>query len=107
MRVYIDSDYKCHIAPIAGAMAIDDTFFDNKCMDLIESYRYVPADATWMREDGVMFTAMVVPWRDIRQYDGEQQQYLLNKLAAAQAALAESATAEEIAAAIEEGVNSI
>lgn len=107
MRVYIDSDYKCHVTPIAGARSIDDTFFYNKCPDLIESYRYVPAGETWTRDDGVVFTAMVVPWRDIRQYDGEQQQYLLDKLAAAQAALAESPTAEEIAAAIEEGVNSI
>lgn len=108
MTIYIDADYKCHVAPIAGAKTIDDTFFDNKCPNLIESYRYVPAGATWTREDGVAFAGpMVAPWRNIRQYDGEQQQYLLDKLAAAQAALAESPTAEEIAAAIEEGVNSI
>ena len=108
MRVYIDSDYKCHVTPIAGARLIDDTFFDNKCSDLIESYRYVPAGETWAREDGVAFSGeMIAPWRDIRQYDGEQQQYLLDKLAAAQAALAESPTADEIADAISEGVNSI
>lgn len=108
MRVYIDSDYKCRVTPIAGARSIDDTFFYNKCPDLIESYRYVPAGATWTREDGVAFAGLMIsPWRDIRQYDGEQQQYLLDKLAAAQAALAESPTADEIAAAIEEGVNSI
>lgn len=107
MRVYIDSDYKCRVTPIAGAKTIDDTFFDNKCPNLIESYRYVPAKETWTRADGVVFTAMIAPWRDIRQYDGEQQKYLLDKLAAAQAALAESPTAEEITAAIEEGVNSI
>ena len=85
MTVYIDDDYKCHVTPIAGARSIDDTFFDNKCPNLIESYRYVPAEATWAREDGVAFAGpMIAPWRDIRQYDGEQQQYLLDKLAALQ-----------------------
>lgn len=108
MTVYVDDDYKCHVAPIVGARGIEESFFDGKCLNLIESYRYVPAEATWTREDGVAFVGpMIAPWRDIRQYDGEQQQYLLDKLAAAQAALAESPTAEEIAAAIEEGVNSI
>lgn len=107
MTVYIDTDYKCHVASIAGAKTIDDTFFDNKCPNLIESYRYVPAGEIWTREDGKQFTSMITPWRDIHQYDDEQQQYLHDKLAAAQAALAESPTADEIAAAIEEGVNSI
>ena len=85
MTVYIDDDYKCHVTPIVGARGIEESFFDNKCPSLIESYRYVPAEATWTREDGVAFVGpMIAPWRDIRQYDGEQQQYLLDKLAALQ-----------------------
>lgn len=109
MIIYIDkTDYRVHGIAAPSRIAAEDTFFDNKCPNLIESYRYVPAGATWTREDGVAFAGLMIsPWRDIRQYDGEQQQYLLDKLAAAQAALAESPTAEEIAAAIEEGVNSI
>lgn len=110
MIIYVDptNGYKVSAAPALGRIAAEDTFFDNKCSDLIESYRYVPAGATWTREDGVAFAGpMIAPWRNIRQYDGEQQRYLLDKLAAAQAALAESPTTEEIAAAIAEGVNSI
>lgn len=108
MEVYLDTEYKVHTEAGADYPATADAFFDNKCPNLIESYRYVPAGAIWTREDGAAFAGpMVTPWRDICQYDGEQQQYLLDKLAAAQAALAESPTADEIAAAIEEGVNSI
>ena len=108
MTVYIDTDYKCHVLAADGLVAVTDTFFANKCAEQIESYRYVPAGETWTREDGVVFAGlMIAPWRDIRQYDDEQQQYLLDKLAAAQTALAESPTAEEIADAISEGVNSI
>lgn len=110
MIIYVDptNGYKVSAAPALGRIAAEDAFFGNKCPNLIESYRYVLAGATWTREDGVAFAGpMIAPWRDIRQYAGEQQQYLLDKLAATQAALAESPTAEEIAAAIEEGVNSI
>lgn len=64
----------------------------------------MPAGETWTRDDGVVFTAMVVPWRDIRQYDGEQQQYLLDKLAALQSENAEYESAlSEIETAL--GVN--
>ena len=105
MTVYIDYDYKCHVTTIVGARGIEESFFDNKCPSLIESYRYVPAEATWTREDGVAFAGpMIAPWRDIRQYDGEQQQYLLDKLAAAQSANAQYESAlSEIEAAL--GVN--
>ena len=108
MRVYIDSDYKCHVAPIAGARSIDDTFFDNKCDAYIEGYRFVPSGETWTREDGEVFEGcMVAPWMDWATLDTAQREYEREQLAAAQAALAESLTAEEITAAIEEGVNSI
>ena len=105
MTVYIDDDYKCHVAPIVGARGIEESFFDSKCLNLIESYRYVPAEATWIREDGVAFVGpMIAPWRDIRQYDSEQQQYLLDKLAALQSKNAEYESAlSEIETAL--GVN--
>lgn len=116
MIIYIDNtDYKVYTTPAVGRAEYEETFFDSKCANLIESYRYVPAGETWTREDGKEFVGrMISPWRDIRQYDGEQQQYLLDKLAAAraesadmQAALSEALTTSEITAAIDEGVNSI
>ena len=94
MTVYIDTDYKCHVVPIVGARGIEESFFDNKCPSLIESYRYVPAEATWTREDGVAFAGpMIAPWRDIRQYDSEQREYERQQIAQYEAALAEIETA--------------
>ena len=78
MKIYVDltNGYKVSTVPALGRIAAEDAFFDNKCPNLIESYRYVPAGATWTREDGVAFAGpMVTPWRDIRQYDGEQREY--------------------------------
>ena len=90
MTVYIDDDYKCHVTPIVGARGIEESFFDNKCPNLIESYRYVPAGATWTREDGVAFAGpMIAPWRDIRQYDIEQREYERQQIAQYESALSE------------------
>nr|DAI03425.1 MAG TPA: hypothetical protein [Caudoviricetes sp.] len=86
MTVYIDKDCKVYVSPAEGRTEHEDSFFDNKCTNLVESYRYVPAGETWTREDGEEFVGrMIAPWRDIRQYDGEQQQYLLEQLTAARA----------------------
>lgn len=101
MTVYIDSDYRCHTAPAAGLTAFDTGFFDGKCPEFIAGCRAIPPGSTWTRADGVRF-------------HGEAYSLAVDyaPLAAAQRAyeqtlLAESPTAEEIAAAIEEGVNSI
>jgi len=108
MTIYIDSNRKVYTTQADDRAAFEDSFFDNKCTNLVESYRYVPAGETWTREDGEEFAGlMIAPWRDIRQYDDEQQQYLLDQLIAAQKALAEAPTTDEITTAIQEGVNSI
>ena len=65
MTIYIDSDYKCHTSPGEGLTAIETGFFDGKCKQFIEGYRFVPAGETWTREDGHRFAGeMVAPWRD-------------------------------------------
>lgn len=90
MTVYIDTDYKCHVLAADGLVAVTDAFFGNKCPNLIESYRYVPAGATWTREDGVVFAGlMIAPWRDIRQYDDEQRAYERKQIARYESALSE------------------
>ena len=65
MIAFVDSDYKCHTSPGEGLTAIETDFFDGKCKQFIEGYRFVPAGETWTREDGHRFTGeMVAPWRD-------------------------------------------
>ena len=56
MTIYIDSDYKCYVSSAEGRRAIETGFFDGKCEEWIESYRFVPAGGTWTREDGEVFT---------------------------------------------------
>lgn len=65
MKIYIDSDYKCHTSLADGLTAVETDAFDGKCRQYIEGYRFVPNGAIWEREDGQVFHGeMVAPWRD-------------------------------------------
>lgn len=88
--------------------AVDTDAFDGKCDAYIEGYRLVPSGETWTRGDGVEFSGeMIAPWHDWAELDAAQREYEREQYEDMRAALAESPTADEIAAAIEEGVNSI
>ena len=64
MTIYIDNDYKCHTSPGEGLTAVETDFFDGKCRQYIEGYRFVPSGESWVREDEEVFTGeMVAPWR--------------------------------------------
>lgn len=93
MTIYIDNDYKCHVTDDGAMRAVETDFFDSRCSEFIEGYRYIPTGETWTRADGQTFTGeMITPWRD---YSG---------LAAIQTAVdrTQAQADEEIAALIEE-----
>lgn len=101
MKIYIDSDFKCHVGSGEGLTEVEVSFFDNKCDKFVEGYRFVPSGSTWTREDGVEFAGeMVSPWKDYNELAMAQLAYLTEKMA-------ETPSTEEITTAIEEGVNSI
>lgn len=90
MTIYIDSDYKCYVSAAEGRRAIETDFFDGKCEEWIESYRFVPEGETWVREDGVMFQGeMVSPWKDLSDAYAAQTAYLERQNAQYEAALSE------------------
>ena len=65
MTIYIDSDYKCHTSPGETLIAVETDFFDGKCRQYIEGYRFVPNGQSWEREDGQVFEGeMIAPWRE-------------------------------------------
>ena len=64
MIIYIDNDYKCHTSQGEGLTAVETDFFDGKCRQYIEGYRFVPSGESWTREDGQVFhSEMIAPWR--------------------------------------------
>jgi hypothetical protein len=77
MTIYIDSDYKCYVSSAEGRRAIETGFFDGKCEEWIESYRFVPAGGTWTREDGEVFTGeMMSPWKPLDEAYAAQTAYV-------------------------------
>lgn len=65
MNIYIDNDYKCHLSDDGTRRAFDVPFFDGRCAEFVEGYRYVPSGETWTRADGQTFRGeMITPWRD-------------------------------------------
>ena len=80
MKFYIDDDYKIHLTNpdnIYEETEYDGDYFDNKCDEFIEGFRFVPRGRTWIRWDQVEFKGqMIAPWRDYVLLEHIQAEYL-------------------------------
>ena len=94
MKIYIDSDFKCHDANTDSTfLEIETPFFDGKCQTFLEGYRFIPSGDVWRRSDGEEFHGeMITPWKPYSELVAAQAQY--------------EADLAEAAAAYQEGVNS-
>ena len=89
MKIYIDSDYKCHITDDGTMQTVETEFFNGKCDSFIEGYRFVPTGESWTRSDGETFNGeMVAPWKEYSLLAAAQTQYEAD-LAALEAAYME------------------
>ena len=90
MKIYIDSEYRCHTAnPDGNFREAETDFFVGKCATFIEGYRLVPFGESWTRSDGVVFQGeMITPWKPYKELDAAQREYERQQLADAEAALA-------------------
>lgn len=76
MKIYIDSDFKCHVSPGEGLREFDVSFFDSKCPEFIEGYRYVPPGEKWVKPNGKFFRGeMISPWKDYTMLAALQAAY--------------------------------
>ena len=90
MTIYIGSDYKCHVSAAEGRRAIETDAFNGKCAEWIESFRFVPAGETWVKENGEMFRGeMVSPWKDLGAAYAAQAAYVTAQNAQYEVALSE------------------
>ena len=97
MTIYIDDDYKCHVSEAEGRRAVETDFFDGKCPEWIESFRFVPEGDTWTRADGEVFRGeMISPWKDLSEAYMAQTAYLERQNAQYEAALTAIENALEV-----------
>ena len=77
MKIYIDSDFRCHtINPDNAFREFDVRFFDGKCAAFIEGYLYIPEGEIWTRHDGHKFEGKIyTPWKDYDELDMAQRKY--------------------------------
>ena len=74
--IYIDSEFKCHVANDGTMTAVETDFFDGKCDAFVEGYRFVPEGESWTRSDGeVFYGEMIAPWKDYAELDNAQREY--------------------------------
>lgn len=126
MKIYIDSDFKCHVAPGEGLREFETTFFSNVPDAYVEGYRYVPSGETWVRKEPIydmnhevvgeseteFIGEMVAPWKPwdeldkiLREYERTQNQELTAQnaeLVDAMASMVEDVYNQDVAV-IEEG----
>ena len=76
MRVYLDSDFRCHLTDDGTMCSADVDFFDGKCKEFIEGYRFIPFGKSWTRSDGAIFYGqMIAPVEDYDRLEKAQRQY--------------------------------
>lgn len=97
MKIYIDSDFKCHTTNPDGTFSeAEHPFFDNKCQTFIEGFRYNPSGE------------MIAPWKDYDELDEIQRSYEQQLLSNYQTENTElKAQQNELITSYNEGVNSI
>lgn len=94
MTIYIDDDYKCYVSAAEGRRAIETEFFNGRCAEWIESFRFVPSGETWTREDGEAIRGeMAAPWKDLGEAYAAQEAYVSAQNTQYEAALTEIETA--------------
>jgi hypothetical protein len=88
MTIYIDADYKCHVSNDGARREFDVPFFDGRCPEFIEGYRYVPPGERWVKPNGTFFRGeMITPWKDYNELEKAQMQYELAQYEAALTAI--------------------
>ena len=94
MKIYIDINdgFKCYTTDTGGLLEYEESFFDGKCSEFIESYRCKPVGYEWVTENGEVIQAdckLVAPWKDLGEAYAAQTAYVTAQNAQYEAALTE------------------
>ena len=83
MKVFIDSEFKCHTTNPEGIFReVETDFFEGKCAEFIEGYFIVPIGESLIRSDGtVIHGEIIAPWKDYNELDAAQREYERQMLA--------------------------
>lgn len=85
MKLYLDSDFRCHLTDGGGMSPFETDLLDGKCKEYVEGYRIVPDGETWTAKDGTVLRGFLFcPAVEIgaleyaqRQYEADEASHLL------------------------------
>lgn len=83
--IYIDEECKCHVTNDGSMRVVETAFFDGKCNEFIEGYRFIPDRVFCMIDGEEFYGLMIAPWKDYNELALAQSQYELEQLRAADA----------------------
>lgn len=84
MRIYVDSEYRCHVTNQDGVFReVEHEFFNNKCKDFIEGFCY----------DDSKGYLVIYSWRPYSVLEASQQEYEHQLLTDYESSLSEIETA--------------
>ena len=103
MKIYIDinNGFKCYTTDIGGLLEYEESFFDGKCSEFIESYRCKPVGYEWTDENGEVIRTdckLITPWKDLSEAYVAQAEYLSGQNTQYEAALTAIEAALEVEA---------
>ena len=76
VKIFIDSDFKCHLENDGTMTEVQTDFFDGKCKKYVEGFRFVPSGESWARDDGKVFNGeMMTLWKPYSELDMAQRLY--------------------------------
>lgn len=80
MKIYIDTNdgFKCYPINTGDLLEYEESFFDGKCSEFIESYRCKPVGYRWVSENGEFIRAdckLIAPWKDYSYFQAAQEAY--------------------------------
>lgn len=82
MKIYLDSDFCCHLTNDGTMREIETESFNGKCEAYIEGYRFIPNGESWTRSDGEIFIGeMISPAEDYLRLEKAQIQYEKDEMA--------------------------
>ena len=101
MKIYIDINdgFKCYPTNTGDLLEYEESFFDGKCPEFIESYRCKPVGYKWIAENGEFTRAdckLIAPWKDLSEAFAAQAAYVTAQNAQYEAALTAIENALEV-----------
>lgn len=76
--LFLDSNYMIHTDFKVGYTTVETDVFDNYCDTALENIRYIPKNASWTRQDGLVYYGPFIQFQSTEAVNSAQKQFALD-----------------------------